>query len=74
MRGKYRTEFLPRHDFKNGFRECAFVVFQNPRVVIPGVSSELFALILGYMYLGEISCPKMLLQELILVSRHLKIK
>ena len=49
-------------------------MFQNPRVVIPGVSSELFSLILGYMYLGEISCPRTLLQDLILLSRHLKIK
>ena len=57
-----------------GFVKCAFAMFQNPRVVIPGVSSELFSLILRYMYLGEINCPKTHLEELILVSRHLKIK
>ena len=63
-----------RKNFADGFRERVFVPLQNPTVVLAGVSSELFALILGYMYLGGCQCPKALLEELILVSRQLKIK
>ena len=49
-------------------------MFQNPRVVIPGVSPELFALILRFMYLGEVNCPQKYLNDVLVLSKYLKIK